>query len=177
MRELGRDIGVGIAVYGPETHITAIVPMALAYAKSGSQEPDLAGEDSDGDSGSGGSGGEEELQGLGRQGSGGSQVLSRQLSSGSSVAAEEERESKDGVELPYTLEEDSSAEYNIMGSDTQAVVYGMQLKAVQGMLDFDFLCKRKTPSVAAIVFPFSGNHLQKFYYGTEEIMVPVIQVT
>ena len=55
-------------------------------------------------------------------------------------------------------------------------MYGMQLKAVQGMLDFDFLCKRKKPSVAAIVFPFGGNHYQKFYWGTEEIMMPVIQV-
>jgi ATP citrate (pro-S)-lyase len=58
----------------------------------------------------------------------------------------------------------------------QAVVFGMQQKAVQGMLDFDFMCKREKPSVAAIVFPFSGNHYQKFYYGTDEIMMPVIQV-
>lgn len=36
----------------------------------------------------------------------------------------------------------------------------------QGMLDFDFMCKREKPSVACMVFPFSGNHYIKFYWGT-----------
>merc|ERR1719230_910365 len=53
----------------------------------------------------------------------------------------------------------------------------MQNRAVQGMLDFDFMCKRKKPSVSAMVFPFSGNHLVKFYWGTEEILVPVFTTT
>lgn len=34
------------------------------------------------------------------------------------------------------------------------------------MLDFDFMCKREKPSVACMVFPFSGNHYIKFYWGT-----------
>ncbi len=34
------------------------------------------------------------------------------------------------------------------------------------MLDFDFMCKRSKPSVACMVFPFSGNHYIKFYWGT-----------
>jgi ATP citrate (pro-S)-lyase len=50
----------------------------------------------------------------------------------------------------------------------------MQTRAVQGMLDFDFLCRRETPSVAAIVFPFGSAHYLKFYYGTKEIMIPVV---
>ena len=29
MRQLGQDLGIPIKVYGPETHITAVVPMAL----------------------------------------------------------------------------------------------------------------------------------------------------
>lgn len=37
---------------------------------------------------------------------------------------------------------------------------------MQGMLDFDFMCKREKPSVACMVFPFSGNHYIKFYWGT-----------
>jgi ATP citrate (pro-S)-lyase len=41
------------------------------------------------------------------------------------------------------------------------------------MLDFDFMCKRKKPSVAAMIFPFSGNHYIKFYWGTEETLIPV----
>jgi hypothetical protein len=39
---------------------------------------------------------------------------------------------------------------------TRCIVFGMQHRAVQGMLDFDYLCKRAKPSVAAIVFPTSA---------------------
>ena len=41
-----------------------------------------------------------------------------------------------------------------------------QMSWPQGMLDFDFMCKREKPSVACMVFPFSGNHYIKFYWGT-----------
>ena len=61
--------------------------------------------------------------------------------------------------------------------DTTSIVYGMQNRAVQGMLDFDYMCKRKKPSVEAMIFPFSGNHYVKFYWGTEEILMPVYTTT
>lgn len=41
------------------------------------------------------------------------------------------------------------------------------------MLDFDFMCKRSKPSVACMVFPFSGNHYTKLYWGTDETLIPV----
>jgi ATP citrate (pro-S)-lyase len=50
-------------------------------------------------------------------------------------------------------------------------------RAVQGMLDFDYMCKRAKPSVAAMVFPFSGNHYVKFYWGTSETLIPVYTST
>lgn len=56
---------------------------------------------------------------------------------------------------------------------TRCIVYGLQTRAVQGMLDFDFMCKRPKPSVAAVVYPFQGHHYSKFYWGTEETLVPV----
>merc|ERR1711972_413782 len=62
-------------------------------------------------------------------------------------------------------------------AETTSPVYGMQNRAVQGMLDFDFMCKRKKPSVEAMIFPFSGNHYVKFYWGTEEILMPVWTTT
>merc|ERR1719352_880972 len=62
-------------------------------------------------------------------------------------------------------------------ADTCCIVYGMQNRAVQGMLDFDYMCKRKKPSVSAMVFPFSGNHYVKFYWGTEEVLMPVYTTT
>lgn len=41
------------------------------------------------------------------------------------------------------------------------------------MLDFDFMCGRTKPSVSCMVFPFSGNHYMKLYWGTEETLIPV----
>lgn len=48
----------------------------------------------------------------------------------------------------------------------------MQTRAVQGMLDFDFVCSRKEPSVVAMVYPLTGDHRQKFYWGHKEVLIP-----
>lgn len=56
---------------------------------------------------------------------------------------------------------------------TQAIVYGMQTKAVQRMLDFDTLCGRKAPSVAAIINPTGEASFEKFMFGSADVMVPV----
>ena len=58
---------------------------------------------------------------------------------------------------------------------TRCFVYGMQPRAVQGMLDFDFICKRKTPSVAGIIYTFGGQFVSKMYWGTSETLLPVYQ--
>ncbi len=54
-------------------------------------------------------------------------------------------------------------------------MYGLQPKAVQGMLDFDFICKRKSPSVAGIIYTFGGQFVSKMYWGTSETLLPVYQ--
>jgi ATP citrate (pro-S)-lyase len=41
------------------------------------------------------------------------------------------------------------------------------------MLDFDHMCKRQNPSVAAMIYPFGGGHVQKFYWGDKETLLPV----
>jgi ATP citrate (pro-S)-lyase len=41
------------------------------------------------------------------------------------------------------------------------------------MLDFDVMCKRKKPSVAALVYAFGGTSNIKVYWGTQEIFIPV----
>ena len=57
---------------------------------------------------------------------------------------------------------------------TRAIVYGMQPAAVQNMLDFDYISRRATPSVVAIVYPFaSGLSQRQFYWCSKEIMIPV----
>lgn len=58
-------------------------------------------------------------------------------------------------------------------SETRSFIYGMQPRAVQGMLDFDYMCKRARPSVACMIYPFGGHHVQKFYWGTKETLLPV----
>jgi ATP citrate (pro-S)-lyase len=57
--------------------------------------------------------------------------------------------------------------------EATSIVYRLQDCAVQGMLDFDFMRKRKKLSVEAMIFPFSGNHYVKFYWGTDEVLMPV----
>jgi ATP-citrate lyase alpha-subunit len=45
------------------------------------------------------------------------------------------------------------------------------------MLDYDYTIKRETPSVAAIVAPTSSNKFEKFFWGADEIMVPIYKST
>lgn len=63
----------------------------------------------------------------------------------------------------------------LFNDKTRCLVYGLQPRAVQGMLDFDFICKRKTPSVAGIVYTFGGQFVSKMYWGTSETLLPVYQ--
>ncbi|CAH4034477.1 ATP-citrate synthase [Pieris brassicae] len=56
---------------------------------------------------------------------------------------------------------------------TKAIVWGMQNRAIQGMLDFDYISRRSEPSVVAIVYPFTADHKQKYYFGNKEVFIPV----
>merc|ERR1719414_56622 len=132
-------LGLGIKIYGPETHITAIIPMALGLIDP-LPEPDL------GDA------------------------------CGPPTRKLVEVKGKAAGDKPKAPE---PTKHTIVTAtpETTSIVYGLQNRAVQGMLDFDYMCKRKTPSVEAMVFPFSGNHYVKFYWGTEETLMPVYTTT
>ncbi len=65
--------------------------------------------------------------------------------------------------------------YDLFTKDTQAIVYGMQATAVQRMLDFDYVCKRETPSVAAVISPERETSPLKVFFGKSEILIPVYQ--
>ncbi|GAQ03088.1 probable ATP-citrate synthase subunit 1 [Aspergillus lentulus] len=65
--------------------------------------------------------------------------------------------------------------HTLFHNKTRCFVYGMQPRAVQGMLDFDFICKRSTPSVAGIIYTFGGQFVSKMYWGTSETLLPVYQ--
>ncbi len=62
--------------------------------------------------------------------------------------------------------------YILFSEKSRAIVYNMQTRAVQRMLDFDFLCGREIPSVAAIVNPGNpGTH--QAHWGKGELLIPI----
>ncbi len=61
--------------------------------------------------------------------------------------------------------------------DTQAIFWNNNKSAIQRMLDYDYVIGRETPSVAAIVAPTSGNKFEKFFWGSDEVMIPLFKTT
>jgi len=144
MRNAGKKIGVPMFVHGPETDIVEIVPKALSTLS----------------------------------------LSTSSFSSSSSSKCDDDgvnniktdvEKKIDRIEKINTIKNKKtvSSPPPLTSSSTRCIVYGMQRRAVQGMLDFDYLCKRESPSVAAIVFPFSANHFQQFYFGAKEVQIPV----
>lgn len=146
MRACAEETGLEIRIYGPETHITAVVPLALGLAKV-EDFPEFD---------------DEQHQ----------ERPVKRIKSTDDVRTTTAEDLK-----PAAADHEANHQVENFTAKTRCVVYGLQHRAVQGMLDFDFMCKRQQPSVAAMIFPFSANHLVKFYWGTEEILVPVYQTT
>lgn len=61
--------------------------------------------------------------------------------------------------------------------DTQAIFWNNNKTAIQRMLDYDYTIKREKPSVAAIVAPTSSNKFEKFFWGGDEVMIPLYKST
>ncbi len=61
--------------------------------------------------------------------------------------------------------------------DTQSIFWNNNKTAIQRMLDYDYTIKRETPSVAGIVAPTSSNKFEKFFYGSDEVMIPLYKTT
>jgi ATP-citrate lyase alpha-subunit len=61
--------------------------------------------------------------------------------------------------------------------ETQCIFWNNNRKAVQRMLDYDFICQRKKPSVAGIVHPTGQTTFQKFFFGEREVLIPVYAST
>jgi ATP citrate (pro-S)-lyase len=143
MRITSQLLGLPMRLYGPETHMTAVVPLALGLREvQDYPEFDAALEN---------------------------RAMLAAVKSTDNVtelAAEE---------APRSMPPSPTGVDSLGGitADTRCIVYGLQTVAVQGMLDFDFMCNRKKPSVACMVFPFSGNHYAKLYWGVDETLIPV----
>jgi ATP citrate (pro-S)-lyase len=164
MREIGSTLGVPVHVYGPETHMTAIVGMALGKVPV-VKEPMTS-----------------SVNLFKRHPFSLSNPSLAEMNSNPTVNGKESEapESKAAALAPPTVTKApwKAAEIECGGKplftpQTRAIIWGMQPRAVQGMLDFDHVCRREFPSVVGMIYPFSGNHNQKFYWGRKEIMVPV----
>ncbi|KAF9976492.1 citrate synthase [Actinomortierella ambigua] len=159
MRQLGESLGVEIQVFGPETHITEIVPLALTGKSSGL-----------------------EASGANALASSGNLLQDQLLGTNSNLGTPSGTTPVSRAPTPpltdrmayFTDAETGNHDANVPFTiHTRSFIYGMQPRAVQGMLDFDFICKREVPSVAAMIYPFGGAHVQKFYWGTKETLLPV----
>ena len=160
MRLLGESLGVEIKVYGPDTHITAIVPLALGI-KTEPKNP---------------------LHSIPPTAPGSPKASAAATSAdysepgvGAIHADGERTQPNDQIVRFDTVDhvQTSRPWYRPFDSSTRSFVYGLQPRAIQGMLDFDYSCGRETPSVAAMIYPFGGHHIQKFYWGTKETVLPV----
>uniref|UniRef100_A0A8C5C0D4 ATP-citrate synthase n=1 Tax=Gadus morhua TaxID=8049 RepID=A0A8C5C0D4_GADMO len=179
MGEVGKTTGIPIHVFGTETHMTAIVGMALGHRPIPTQPPVAAHTANFLLNSSGGSS---------TPASSRTASFSDNKVSATSSPAKKPKTGTPAVNL-LTFEKNVAVKSlnglfslpflsiakatNLFAKHTKSLVWGMQTRAVQGMLDFDYVCSRDEPSVAAMVYPFTGDHKQKFYWGHKEILVPV----
>ncbi|MEE6512727.1 hypothetical protein FKM82_019916 [Ascaphus truei] len=154
MGEVGKTTGIPIHVFGTETHMTAIVGMALGHRPIPNQPPTAA---------------HTANFLLNASGSSSTPAPSRTASFSESRPEDITPAKKSKPAIP------SAKTTTLVSRHTKGIVWGMQTRAVQGMLDFDYICSRTEPSVAAMVYPFTGDHKQKFYWGHKEILIPVFK--
>ncbi|NXS47748.1 ACLY synthase, partial [Balaeniceps rex] len=156
MGEVGKTTGIPIHVFGTETHMTAIVGMALGHRPIPNQPPAAA---------------HTANFLLNASGSPSTPAPSRTASFSESKSDDIAPAKKAKPTVP--LGKSTGKATTLFSRHTKAIIWGMQTRAVQGMLDFDYICSRDEPSVAAMVYPFTGDHRQKFYWGHKEILIPV----
>ncbi|XP_066593516.1 ATP-citrate synthase [Prorops nasuta] len=149
IREVGRRLGIPVHVFGPETHMTAICAMALG--KKPIPDPEA------------------------QEFSTANFLLPSGQDVGPTVPVKSDSSSSKMTVPQLQVKDvvDSAGQKQLFSSNTKSIIWGMQTRAVQSMLDFDFVCRRSEPSVAAIVYPFTGDHKQKFYWGHKEVLIPV----
>jgi len=145
MRELGGQIDLPIHVYGPETHMTAIVAMALGQEPIEDPKPT---EDSTAN-------------------------FSLPTMSWDTLTPRTPQNEKVSVPVAAQEEGGQSNVNDLFTKKTRSIIYGRQFKAVQGMLDFDYACRREQGSVACIVDPFGGAPRKDFYWGSKQVFIPI----
>ncbi|WP_163327663.1 citrate/2-methylcitrate synthase [Desulfurobacterium thermolithotrophum] len=67
-------------------------------------------------------------------------------------------------------------DYVLFDKNTKAIFWNLNRNAIQRMLDYDYTVGR-TPSIVAIVAPTQSRKFEKFFFGTQEIMIPIYKST
>jgi len=148
MREVGQNLSIPLFVFGPETHMTAIVGMAMGKRDIPTEVP-------------------------AKDGTTANFLLPGSADEGSAS------NNQDAIEKKASSPSKESAEagavsHSLFTKSTRSIVWGLQSRAVQGMMDFDYVCGREEPSVACMVYPMApGDSKQNFYWGHKEVLVPV----
>ncbi|KAF6767865.1 hypothetical protein AHF37_06530 [Paragonimus kellicotti] len=144
MRELGPTLGIPIHVFGPETHMTAIVSMAFGLREVNNPNSFHC-----------------------------TTPTESLLNSTSGAAAHLSEVGNSKVNGCEPNGSGNSTDVECFDASTRCIVWGLQIKAVQSMLDFDYASGRETPSVAALVYPFGESSQIKAYWGSKEVFFPV----
>lgn len=155
MRDVGNSLAVPIYVFGPETHMTAIVAMAMNKRDIPSlpNEPNVTTANF--------------LLPTSEM-----ESLKSFNGNGNAPGTPSQPASLNGP-LSDLGVRSHHVEEPLFTNKTETIIWGMQNRAVQTMLDFDFVSSRKSPSVVAMVYPFTGDHKLKFYWGHKEVLIPV----
>ena len=156
MRELGNTLGVPIHVFGPETHMTSIVSMALGKTEIPHSPKPM------------------HTTANFLLPTGG--IVQSPSSSRRESVNDDKSAPKNSTVNQKTADNQTDVQTiarTLFTNKTKCIIWGMQQRAVQGMMDFDYVCSRKDPSVVAMIYPFTGDHKQKFYWGHKEILIPV----
>lgn len=147
IRDVGKTLRIPMFVFGPETHMTAIVGMALGKRPIPSET-------------------EMDFATANFLLPGGQEQAQKKKKTESTTTNDVKRS---GISRSISVTDNKP----LFTNKSKAIVWGMQTRAVQSMLDFDFVCRRSEPSVACLVYPFTGDHKLKFYWGHKEILIPV----
>lgn len=162
MREAVTRLGLDVQIFGPELHMTSIVPIALGLPYSTPTAKYVPSNVSQGPS-------------LGNINASSTHSVPSS-SSNQSIPPSSSPAPSSVASAPVVLPSAEESFTDVLFTPkTQAIVYGLQPGAVQNMLDFDFICGRESPSVACLVYPFQSNHYQKFYWNSKEILLPCLQ--
>jgi len=80
----------------------------------------------------------------------------------------------EAITVTKTKKSNKRPDYIIMDKNTKAIVFGFQTRAIQRMLDFDYICRREEQSVVVIVNP-TRDGMHKCFWGTKEVLIPMVK--